>query len=150
MDKQKQIEEMAKLIVSINNNDYMYDNDGHKRLNFADADKIAEELLKYYQPKIPEGAVVFNSYKDFTAHNYGYYLQGRNAIIEEIGKGNVVKQKCVIDFENEIRKETAEKFAEKLKDYYNWGFPFNLTISDKKKLFSYIDEICKDISEGKV
>lgn len=46
------------------------------------------------------------------------------------------------------RKETAEKFAERLKDYYNWGFPFVLTIQDKQKLFAYIDEICKEITEG--
>lgn len=48
----------------------------------------------------------------------------------------------------EERKETAEKFAERLKDYYNWGFPFVLTIQDKQKLFVYIDEICKEITEG--
>ena len=49
----------------------------------------------------------------------------------------------------DTRKETAEKFAERLKDYYNWGFPFVLTIQDKQKLFVYIDEIAKEITEGK-
>lgn len=80
---------------------------------------IAEEVLKYYQPKIPENAVVL------TEEEYERW-QGQTLNIKK------------------VRKETAEKFAERVKMafYYEFDELIPSIMADK------IDEICKEITEG--
>lgn len=145
----KQIEELSKLIVSINNNDYMYDNDGHKRLNFADADKIAEELLKYYQPKIPKNAVVVTReelFRDSTQLSKEKQIEIiHNIILENIDYGyeetataiyganyrKIPKLGVILPFDHydnllktdkQVCKETAEKFAKRVKAHLKQSY----------------------------
>lgn len=102
------------------------------------ASLIAEEVLKYYQPKIPENAVVLTreEYEELQTgqdFNYGYHN----------GETNMTEY-----YENirlpEVRKETAEKFAERVKMafYYEFDELIPSIMADK------IDEICKEITEG--
>ena len=93
--------------------------------------------------KIPEGAVVLTNeeYRDLQISqdfDYGYHN----------GESNMTAY-----YENirlpEVRKETAEKFAERLKE----KFPINEDVfrfSVPEQIHKVIDEICKDITEGKV
>jgi len=61
MDKQKQIEEMAKVIRPVLEN--------RVDIGFIPdlAEPIAKELLKHYQPKLPQGSVVLSKeeYADY-------------------------------------------------------------------------------------
>ena len=63
-DREKQIEEMAEHINNMrerNAHYYAKKNDKIVTLEaFADSYAIAEELIKYYQPKLPEGSVVIS------------------------------------------------------------------------------------------
>ena len=91
------------------------------------ASLIAEEVLKYYQPKIPDGAVVLTDKKDIQQYEW-------SKLIDKMG---------VIEFGEKIRKETAEKFAERAKEVL--GSRFNYIDSLIK---SKIDEIAKEITKG--
>lgn len=98
---------------------------------------VAKKLLEKYQPKIPEGAVVLTKeeYKKLQALKDDY-VKGYEAGVDE-GWDN--------GWDN-ARKETAEKFAElvKMAFYYHFDELIPSIMADK------IDEICKEISEGKV
>ena len=93
---------------------------------------VAEILAKKWHPKIPEGAEV---------------LTEDNA--EEIGD-MVVKspqmQEAVLHLIKAWQKETAEKFAERVKMafYYEFDELIPSIMADK------IDEIAKEITEGEV
>ena len=131
----KQIEEMHEIanimIEALGKNGRVANGDG--------IDIITEALYNAGYRKIPENAVVLTEEeyeelqvgKDF---NYGYHN----------GEKNITAY-----YENirlpEARKETAEKFAERLKEkaYY--------TVVDTQCVAVHtIDEICKEITEGKV
>jgi hypothetical protein len=108
------------------------------------ASLIAEEVLKYYQPKIPENAVVM------TKEEYDkIYEQAEATVLSNIADGGTSCHWCMdkhekIGYEKGC-KETAEKFAEWLKtECFDGG------IDDKwvAVRFSRLDEICKEISEG--
>lgn len=107
------------------------------------ASLIAEEVLKYYQPKIPEGAVVL------TREEYDELTLTKQSIFE-----------LLEDREDETRKETAEKFAERLKAdiashrtemYLNGlkGTPRTNELT-YECVEEYIDEICKEITGKEV
>lgn len=131
MDKQKQIKEMANII---------------HRTEFVDIsgyeeEKIAEELLKHYQPKIHENAVVltreeWDKYQTTNRDWNAIYFEG----IEK------------------ARKETAEKFAEKLKarfsksrEYYEVDTGTAWSDGHIGGLINdTIDEIAKEFTEGKI
>lgn len=147
MDKQKQIEEMANII--------------YERVNtlehfglglFGLCEKIAEELLKHYQPKIPEGAVVIpkeiSCCKNIEEGVRSFRLDGKKV---DFTNEQIMALTQILHFkeknENDIRKETAEKFAEKLKEkkfdeYSPEGKCYEcVAVSD-------IDETCKEFTEG--
>ena len=116
------------------------------------AELIAVNLRKNGYRKISEGAVVLTREeyeelqigKDF---NYGYHN----------GESNMTAY-----YENirlpEVRKETAEKFAERLKGYlkqcfkdlYRTDYKEGMVALNLNTVFENIDEICKEITEGKV
>lgn len=117
------------------------------------ASVIATEVLKYYQPKIPEGAVVLTRmeteqrFEDLMVafDEMGFMPNTTHPFPEEYVE--TWKQRLIFVF-GQLRKETAEKFAEMVSkafiglncidiDEWNWC---------QKK----IDEICKEITEGKV
>lgn len=126
----KQIEEMAKvrigaILEKINLGD-----------GYADIESVADEI---YHIAIPEGAVVLTKEEyDKLQALKGDYVKGYEAGVEE-GWDNA-------------RKETAEKFAEKLKDEV---LNFCGTVEENgyfetgKKFFcDDIDEIAKEIIGG--
>lgn len=138
MDKQKQIEEMAKVIEEAMAK-ARRTLGGHNNIAMFYATMLTNAGYR----KIQEGAVVFipteEKYALLTKEEYERW-QGQTL--------NVKK----------VRKETAEKFAERLKsrfdksrEYYTidtgtaWGEgQIGGLINDK------IDEICKEITEGNV
>lgn len=71
------------------------------------ASLIAEELVKYYQPKIPEGAVVL------TRAEHQKYLAFK--IIEPQVRGCLDRERELEKQLKQGEKEIAEKFAERLK-----------------------------------
>lgn len=95
---------------------------------------IAYELSKKYQPKLPENAVVL------TREEYETYT----FIKRKWGNQDAIKWSELVDglyeFAREFSKETAEKFAERLKaEAYADDGMYYLTDSE-------IDEICKEIT----
>ena len=97
--------------------------------------------------KIPENAVVL------TAEQFSDYLtlkdSHKNAVerCEKLQADNERLYKNIGKFKDVVRKETAEKFAERLKtECFDGG------IDDKwvSVSFSRLDEICKEITEGKL
>ena len=155
MDKQKQIEEMAKDIKYARGRVETWhcratncEKCGYKNCIYS---AIAEDLFEKYQPKIPEGAVVL------TKEEYDE--------LKSLAKGHC--EYCYLmdlpDFETErlvrdtTRKETAEKFAkdskQRLKDKLHRGKALHTTVFGKeyvRRIFKeVIDEICKEITEGK-
>lgn len=123
MNEQKQIEEMAKELKAVakivrtileDRTDIKYIPD----LDFP----IAKEVLKHYQPKIPENAVVLTR-EEFEKFKKQDLFMKDYTIVEVL--------------ENETkkaRKETAEKFKALLKG----------TVPQE-----LLDEICKELTEGK-
>lgn len=161
MMKQKQIKEMANLI----HHTEFVDISGYEE------EKIAEELLKYYQPKIPENAVVLTReelFRDSTQlskekqieiiHNiilenldYGY--EETATAIYDANYRKIPKLGVILPFDHydnllktdkQVRKETAEKFAERLKEVLGSRFSYIDSLIKSK-----IDEIAKEFTEGK-
>ena len=98
--KQKQIEDMVKELAK----------DMGIAFQLANTTRfgvIAGDLIEIGYRKIPKGSVVL-SYREYVANNFGYYLQGREIGIDDISKGRGIavktNPKCVLDFENEIRR----------------------------------------------
>ena len=127
MDKQKQIEEMAKDLKE------EYFNSLVNKLSY---NRFAENLYDLGYRKIPENAVVL------TEEEYKR-LQRRNEICktcEEIATEMVKK----------ARKETAEKFVERLKT--QGDFVIRADEHDAMyyvDLCVWVDEICKELTEVK-
>ena len=91
MDKQKQIEEMAKDICS----------------------PCHKGKLGMCEPK--EGCVVWQYAKNAVEQGYRKIPEGAVALTKEEFEGYCETQKRVFDDLKRVRKETAEKFAERLK-----------------------------------
>ena len=104
-DKEKQIEEMAKEIESVKL--YGIDNYGRK-ISHDSVLELAEELLKHYQPKIPEGSVVLSKGE---AQKYYAYKH-----IEPQIKGCLEREVKLERQLKEVRKETAREFANAMLD----------------------------------
>lgn len=102
MDKQKQIEEMANLI----HHTEFIDISGYEE------EKIAEELLKYYQPKLPENAVVLTREEYDELKQAKILLEFREETIKYLEEANIRYSKAL---ENKS-KETAEKILKPLYD----------------------------------
>ena len=137
MNKQKQIEEMANLI----HHTEFVDISGYEE------EKIAEELLKYYQPKLPENAVVLTeeelTERDYERYNLGYEThrqesQKREDYIETLSHH-------INDLENALliaRKETAKDILDEL-DLFFKGTTFRKGYEFKK-----IDQKLKEMAKN--
>lgn len=168
MDKQKQIEEtqrkehlkqvrideMASIIqcVLIERTDIKYISDLCM--------PIAEELMKYYQPKIPENAVVFipteERYALLSKEEYEIVknsvdlLREYESVSNSLIKSSELCRKLVEDKKElkrqlkQAHKEMAEKFAEMLKEE-----AFVVFMGEPIIRASKIDKVCKEITEGK-
>ena len=131
--KQKQIEEMAKIVLEKAFENYetsgSVEIDTEVRRNFYYAFlAYGEELYDRGVRKIPEGAVVLTREEYQTAN---YWRE----------RAQMWKKSA-----HDIRKETAEKFAERVKMafYYEFDELIPSIMADK------IDEICKEITDNEV
>ena len=148
MDKQKQIEEMEKDIAV-----RMAMAKGIAgSMNKGVEGWLGEYLIEKGWAKILENAVVLTeeelTERDYERYNLGYEThrqesQKREDYIETLSHH-------INDLENAlliVRKETAEKFAERLKEVceihteYDWNDYLEIDVD-------YIDEICKEFTEG--
>ena len=137
MDNQKQIEEMAKVVCGGGHIDYERCGDCFgEEDGFCGCIGLVERLYNAGVRKIPENAVVVPDMagKDFYAvekAEWDKMVQGAKDIIHER--------------EEKVRKETAEKIAERLKENAHW---FVVGKIQKDHFCECLDEICKEISEG--
>ena len=132
-NKQKQIEEMAIIINGSTEMDTM----GYYR-----SVEKAKNIYNAGYRKIPENAVVVDKEK-------------YDRLIEKINRG-WLPEPSDWDFriklaKEQTRKETALKFAEKLSNYFVEHCVGRLHISlTLQEWYKMIDEICKELTEGKV
>lgn len=139
MDKQKQIEEMAKAI-EIAGKTTSFNNGKIDLTLFKTSEEIAETLYYLNYRKIPGNAVVL------TREEQEEFTELYRSALQRAEKWEKL---CGIKIK-ETRKETAEKFAERLKsmayqstDWSHGEHPMVVEVD-------YIDEICEEITEGKV
>lgn len=134
MDKQKQIEEMARVIIDETDEcDRMHgfvvcdycnrkDEDGWCLLGYY----IAEELYNAGFRKIPEGAVV---------------------LTKEEYVNRLTKYYGVTEIKDMVRKETAEKFAERLVEMADLN---RESLGSRVVYICDIENVCKEITEGRL
>lgn len=157
MDKQKQIEEMAyeltqyeyKLCGRLPKNECLLTSHIHAQV-CCDYCKIAEYLIEQGYRKIPENAVVLTREE---LHDKGYRKVCEPEIINGEVVGFVVKDgyvpSSIIEFvKHTTRKETAEKYHAEINKAIE-SVP-NATKEFVQALKAKNDEICKEITEGKV
>ena len=144
MDKQKQIEEMAKVV--------------RKYYSGFSEYKVVEEI---YRILIPDGAVVLD--KDFCEQREEMIVDLQydkfelmNEISEKDNKIKLLEEtiECIKFNVNFTRKETAEKFAEMLKKLAaerncNEDYDWEDVQIDGQIFVECIDEIAKKIAEGR-
>lgn len=138
MDKQKQIEEMAEIALK-------------NTLSYTCAKQIAMNFYNAGYRKIPEGSVVLmgmeteQQFEDLMVafDEMGFMPYTTHPFPEEYVE--TWKQRLIFVF-GQLRKETAEKFAARVKMafYYEFDELIPSIMADK------IDDICKEIVEGKV
>lgn len=160
MDKQKQIEEMAKIIKETNLCGFACDTCKYKNISVVNDCKsklIAEELLKHYQPKIPKNAVVLKKEEYESVKDSVDLLRENESVSNSLIKSNELCRKLIDDKKElkrqleQARKETAEKFAElakELLDKQEKGWSANMIWIITAK--NCIDEIAKEITEGEI
>jgi DNA repair ATPase RecN len=146
MDKQKQIEEMVKTMGNWAQRNNMCWNDGH-------AKSLAEALSEEYQPKIHENVVVLTREEYEKLKQYEEKVKS-GACFTQKEWLELCDEECKRNAENLSkarrleRKETAEKFADrlklKLKELELGGWVEVATGS----MCMIIDGICKEITEG--
>ena len=131
MDKQKQIEEMEKVIDNVQTYGTKWYPDKYEPFESRiENDDIAYEFYNAGYRKIPDGAVVL------TREEHQKYLAFK--IIEPQVRGCLDREKKLEKRLETIRKETAEKFSERMKEIFKY-----------EAHQQWIDEICKEITEGK-
>ena len=146
MDKQKQIEEMTKIVCDRYKNGRC-DVEDRVCSNKCTVYLRAEVLYKLGYRKIPEGSVVLTreehqkylAYKIIEPQIRGCLDRERELEkrLQEIA-GEFAKEYLAVS--EQTRKETAEKFAERVKEETDHGIS---AIYD-----STVDEICKEITQG--
>ena len=133
MDKQKKIIEMAEVIAKyISSRDFevkFITNPKSKAFPFSHTVGVAEDLYNAGYRKIPENAVVL------TGKKYERW-QGQTLNIKK------------------VRKETAEKLAEKVHNLFNRDIKDSVVYTQEEKdilkdFVESIDEICKEITGGR-
>lgn len=125
MDKQNQIDEMAIMISGSTEMDTM----GYYR-----SVEKAKNIYNAGYRKIPENALVLEQDDYDNLVNRAEYAERELALHYKTN--------------GEVRKETAEKFASKLADYFVEHCAGRLNISlTLKEWYEMIDEICKDLLE---
>ena len=130
MDKQKQLNELVKIITKEYPNKFAVSHP-------AKAIRVATEILKHYQPKIPENAVVLTREEYKTLHDLA--MDKCHYDCHLIDYPDFEREKMLRD---DTRKETAEKFAERLKEKAD----MNMCLYGSRIVYvGEIDEICKEL-----
>ena len=154
MDKQTKIEEKRKHFVEVNEMAKDIElagkctsfNNGKIDLTlFKTSEEIAETLYHLNYRKIPEGAVVLTR-EEFKAYAFvKEFFDGKSTTITA---GELVRALQLYD--KQARKETAEKFAERLKADVSEDNELHEALNAylKRDYFEYIDEILKEITEA--
>ena len=161
MDKQKQMKKMAKIIKESNLCGFACDTCKYKNISVVNECKsnlIAEELYNAGYRKIPENTVVVLTRTEkeerfidllIEFDEMGFEpttLPPKDMSVEEYIA--FYKNKLLHTFATAIknlRKETAEKFAEMVKEYaiyskHNGATYYSIEVAE-------LDEICKEITE---
>lgn len=124
----KQIEEMKK---HINNAFDLCYKTGESDITKA----IAEELIKYYQPKIPEGSVVL--YHDEAQKYYAY------KIIEPQIKGCLDRERALEKQLKEAHKQAVKEVLGKIKEEINQAIKSNYKVIKDEPNSTIIYQWCK-------
>jgi hypothetical protein len=150
---QKQIEEMAKVLDGDCGECYTCKYFEHKGTNCTYL-LGAEYLYNAGYRKIPEGVVVLKKEEYESVKDSVDLLREYESVSNSLIKSNELCRKLIDDKKElkrqleQTRKETAEKFAERLKSHpiaKTW-FLYNAD----GKINVVIDEILKEITEGKI
>ena len=146
MDKQKQLNEMHQILLSAGYDWWKTTPNGKTKSEYE-----AECFYNAGYRKITGGAVMLSReeaetiYRTLKANEeFIFDLQEATMVCKkEIEEAQEVAVKEIEEYVQQARKETAEKFAERLKE--------EIADFDELrciKVFEFIDEICKEISEG--
>ena len=141
MDKQKQIEEMTELMANWALRNNMCWHEGH-------AKALAETFNEENYCKIPEGAVVIPKevfcYDNVEERIRTFNLDGNKVdfTYEQIMALTTIFHYKELQ-EKEIRKETAEKFAEKLIEEANKNRD---NLGNRVAFICDIENVCKEIT----
>ena len=146
MDKQM-IEEMAKLVQgdmcgNIPCEECNYNGKMKILPRYCGTYLIAEKLYNAGYRKIPENAVVMTREE----YNNMQFVTEFIGTKQKIGACDF--NRVFLQHERKIRKETAEKFARRLKEKLHYDTIPESGITDERNVFESIDEICKEITEG--
>ena len=145
MDEQKQIEEMAKIICKSGANNADCDKCGFNRecSKFKDAKAIYNAGYR----KIPENAVLLTEerLKAIIEEEYKKALKGKVVLTREEYTNYIVEYMGVKEIKERVRKETAEKFAERLKDFINFKSKISTCLELKRDIIDYINEMCEEL-----
>lgn len=157
MDKQKQIEEMARIIAfDLCPNRNVHAKWGEEAQcysdnNFAECAQIKNVVDKLYNAnyrKIPEGAVVL------TREEYSDYLEMQNNYkhvserCKELHRDHEMLLKSLGKFKKAVQKEMAERFAKRLKEKADYMDSY--ACGRKGVFIEDVDKTCKEITEGKI
>lgn len=164
MDKQKQIEEMAKDIVRMaglgvyEKAEYLYDA-GYRKIPenvvVLTREELEEEKRKtaYWKERAELAKTAMYNLRQDTVNKIADWLDNEKGYC---GLGYLVKEEFGVkarkyiteDLIEQTRKETAEKFAERLKgeEYLLYGATKEIKICNIRH--ELIDEICKELGES--
>ena len=144
MDKQKQLNEMHQILLSAGYDWWKTAPNGKTKSEYE-----TECFYNAGYRKIPENAVVIpkeiSCYDNVEKAVKTFNLDGKKVDFTE---EQIMALSQIIHFkekqENEVRKETAEKFAERLKAKAHY------TVCNTRCVAVHtIDEICKELTESK-
>ena len=169
MDKQKQIENFSFTVIDNNTGKeadigkIALEEDWAKDLMYCDMQGFAllengslvllDECGKYeYCPSdrftiIPENAVVLTEERNKIICDRFAQLEKVQAELQELNAKYYNEAKDLRRELKRVRKETAEKFAERVKNVISNEWTISSFVEER--LFNDIDEICKEITEGK-
>ena len=136
MKDERQVEEMAKIIDDrlIEARNWL------GSMNRGEGYWIAQELIKHYQPKLPEGSVVLTKeeYKTLYNDERASYYRAENLAIE-----NDLLNRKLIDARKKMAREILNEVYSKLTEPSTWKAMRNwwLNNGECKQLNALLDEI---------
>ena len=138
--------------------------DKQKFMLFSERKKLAEEYEKWINTPLDDGSkikdcalsvITFMQIKGFCKIPENAVVLTKKKDIQQYEWSKLVDKMGVIEFGEKLCKETAEKFAEKVHNLFNRDIKDSVVYTQEEKdilkdFVESIDEICKEITEGKV